>query len=128
MKITTKQGNEYPLETFNGAVYVRTPKGAFKVESLDYVTGKVTLVSVKGGFILATNRDKVVFAAAIDRALAVTDEEINAVGQRMAAIANSQNRPQTIGDAHKQLTLPMLDETALDESMASLEGICNGLR
>lgn len=99
MKITTKQGNTLALETFEGELYVRTAKGAFKVESFDYVTGKVALKGISGGFILASNLDKTILAGAIDR---VAQMQFPAV--------------------------VLLDETALDESLATLEGICNGLR
>lgn len=99
--IKTKQGNELALETFNGAVYVRTPKGAFKIQSFEYMTGAVALLGTKGGFEVATTQDKQTIAAEID----------------LAAFS------------HKHLPeLILLDESALDESLATLEGICNGLR
>lgn len=97
--ITTRQGNELELETFEGAVYVRTSKGAYKLASFDYLTGAVALLGTKGGFELATNRDKMILAGAIDCAAQATFPEV-----------------------------VLLDETALDESLATLEGICNGLR
>jgi len=100
--IKTKQGNELALETFDGAVYVRTPKGAYKVDSFEYVSGKVSLLGLGGGFILNGLADKVTLATIIDFACGFT----NAV-------------PPSI---------PLLDESALDESLAALEGICNGLR
>jgi hypothetical protein len=97
--ISTKQGNELALETFEGELYVRTAKGAFKVESFDYVKGKVTLKGIKGGFELGSNLDKTILAGAIDRVAQLQFPEI-----------------------------VLLDEHAYDESLASLDGICNGLR
>lgn len=96
--IKTKQGNELALETFNGAVYVRTPKGAFKIGLFDFITGKVCLPGVNGGFFLADNIDKLTLVAAITK-------------------AEASNFP----------ALTELDESALDESMAALEGICRDL-
>lgn len=96
--ITTKQGNALTLETFEGELYVRTAKGAFKVESFDYVTGKVSLTGVNGGFILASNLDKTILAGAIDRVAQLQFPEI-----------------------------VLLDEHAYDESIATLEDICRDL-
>jgi len=99
--ITTKQGNTLELETFESAVYVRTAKGSFKIQSFDYLSGQVALFGPKGGFTLATNRDKMHLAGAIDCA-------------------------STEGDAHKQISfpdLPTLNEFAYEESIAALEAI-----
>lgn len=96
--ITTKQGNTLALETFEGELYVRIDKGAFRVESFDYVTGKVTLKGINGGFILASNLDKTILAGAIDR-------------------VSQAQFPEIV----------LLDEHAYDDSIATLEDICRDL-
>lgn len=100
--ITTKQGNTLAVEAVDGAVWVRIPEGSFKVDSFEYLSGKVALLGVKGGFILNGLADKVTLATLIDFACGFA-----------YAVPPS---------------IPLLDESALDESLAALEGICNGLR
>jgi len=99
--IKTKQGNELQLFTRGESVYVKTAKGDFAIESLDYITGRVKLAGVNGGFILNSRIDLAILSGAIDRA--------------------SEYKHLQFPD------LPLLDESALDDSLAALEGICRDL-
>lgn len=60
--ITTKQGNTIVLEISSCAVYAKINNNAYKVDSFDYVSGKVALVGCNDKFILG-EVDKVILAS-----------------------------------------------------------------